>query len=86
MNETSAEVAARTSPGAPGGLREEEEGEEGGLIITPIHLRRTPAPIHDGASQRGCRFDESPLKMSRPLVDGGPASARGPSFIISLEP
>lgn len=73
--------------GCPGSHREgEESGEQVVLIITSIYLCRTPAPIHDGASQRGCTFDESPLKKNWPPVDGEPASAPAPSFIISFGP
>lgn len=34
---------------------------EAQLIITAIHLRQTPAPFYDGASQRRRAFDESPF-------------------------
>lgn len=54
-----------------GGLGWGEVGEVGAqLIITAIHLRRTPAPFYDGASQRRRTFDESPFLNEESPADG----------------
>lgn len=73
-----------TGAGCPGSHREgEESGEQVVLIITSIYLCRTPAPIHDGASQRGCTFDESPLKKE-PATGGWRARVSAGSLIHHL--
>lgn len=54
--------ATGSSKGWGWGLGWGEVGEVGAqLIITPIHLRWTPARLYDGASQRRRTFDESPF-------------------------
>lgn len=47
-----------TSPETPGSHTEGCEQVE--LIITAIHLRRTPALFYEGASECTPAFDESP--------------------------
>lgn len=42
----------------------QEEVEQVALVITTIHLHRTPALFYEGACERGPRFDESPFKLA----------------------
>lgn len=64
-------MSPETTGSSRGWGRRAEVGEVGAqLLITAIHLRRTPAPFYDGASQRRRAFDESPFLNEESPADG----------------